>query len=103
VIKTGPSKILTLIMPLPSKNNRSVLFGVNRKMKMKVLTNLPKLRRVMHLTGLHQLGVFLWYHPRKKKRVKLPKRMREMNNWRKVSKKRSMKIVKRRKIGVLET
>ena len=78
MIPTGPSKILTLIMPHLTKNNLLVLSGANRQMKMKVLMILLRQMRVMPLTGLHLLGVCLFQHPKKTKRVRSPK-----NKWRK--------------------
>jgi hypothetical protein len=78
VILTGPSKILTLIIPHLTKNNLLVLSGAKRQMKMKVLTILLRPRRAMPLTGLHLLGVCLFQHPKKTKRVRSPK-----NKWRK--------------------
>jgi hypothetical protein len=98
VITTGPSKILTLIIPHLTKNNRLGLSGVNRKMKMKALTILHRQRRAMHLTGLHLLGVFLWWHPKKIKRVRNPKRRRQKINGLKVSN-RTRKRVKTRMKG----
>ena len=98
MITTGPSKILTLIMPHLTKNNRLGLSGVNRKMKMKALMILLRQRRAMHLTGLHLLGVFLWWHQKKIKRVRNPKRRRQKINGLKVSS-RTMKRVKTRMKG----
>ena len=98
MITTGPSKILTLIIPHLTKNNRLGLSGVNRKMKMKALMILLRQRRAMHLTGLHLLGVFLWWHPKKIKRVRNPKRRRQKINGLKVSS-RTMKRVKTRMKG----
>lgn len=98
MITTGPSKILTLIIPHLTKNNRLGLFGLNRKMKMKALMILHRQRRAMHLTGLHLLGVFLWWHPKKIKRVRNPKRRRQKINGLKVSS-RTMKRVKTRMKG----
>lgn len=98
MITTGPSKILTLIMPHLTKNNRLGLSGVNRKMKMKALMILHRQRRAMHLTGLHLLGVFLWWHQKKIKRVRNPKRRRQKINGLKVSS-RTMKRVKTRMKG----
>jgi len=91
VITTGPSKILTMIMPHLSKINLLVLSGANRQMKMKGLTILLRPRRAMLLTGLHLLGVCLHQHPKKKKRVSTPKnRRRKMTNGRKISKMRKI-------------
>jgi hypothetical protein len=98
VITTGPSKILTLIIPHLTKNNHLGLSGVNRKMKMKALMILLRQRRAMHLTGLHLLGVFLWWHQKKIKRVRNPKRRRQKINGLKVSS-RTMKRVKTRMKG----
>ena len=98
MITTGPSKILTLIMPHLTKNNRLGLSGVNRKMKMKALMILHRQRRAMHLTGLHLLGVSLWWHPKKIKRVRNPKRRRQKINGLKVSN-RILKRVKTRMKG----
>ena len=98
MITTGPSKILTLIIPHLTKNNRLGLSGVNRKMKMKALMILHRQRRAMHLTGLHLLGVFLWWHQKKIKRVRNPKRRRQKINGLKVSS-RTMKRVKTRMKG----
>ena len=98
MITTGPSKILTQIIPHLTKNNRLGLSGVNRKMKMKALMILLRQRRAMHLTGLHLLGVFLWWHPKEIKRVRNPKRRRQKINGLKVSS-RTMKRVKTRMKG----
>ena len=100
MIPTGPSKILTLIILHLTKNNLLVLSGANRQMKMKVLTILLRLMRVMPLTGLHLLGVCLYRHPKKTKRVRNPKNKRRKKiNGRKVSKMRNMKRVKKKRKG----
>ena len=56
MITTGLSKILPLIILQVIKNNLLGLSGVNKMMKMKVLMNLHKQRRVLPLTGQLLLG-----------------------------------------------
>ena len=86
-----------MIMPHLTKNNLLVLSGANRQMRMKGLTISLRPRRATLLTGLHLLGVCLYQHQKKIKRVSSPKNgRRKMINGRKISKMRNMKKVKKK-------